>query len=995
MSDTYVTHFDLSGGAINVPSMSNPGSIPPNAIVSVEEISVGAEDLSMVWRFSVVPTGGDIAIALVYYSLDHFELADAWHITNNAGSNGTEFFDMQFTYAGYYAILIYKPNSTQIANSITYSLSISDASQNLRPYTAVGWTHAVVARNATGCTLAACLVTTTLPGWSGTTYVNSTTTNDGPNDVDQSFRIRYMLDDVQLEERTFSSLVVGGTALDTNNSLTSAVTGGRHTLGIIVDPYDVITENNESDNTYYTQYVWTPRVLVTGTPSSATAPPDRNTTGATYYNCHGYEFDVTPSGNSYYWGAVGILPATSTPNYDVRLHDDYTGSIDGFRIPVESSTVGSTGAVEVVGVNRNQTTVPTWWAGVVQGSSTPYTGTYYIHKDLSGLAGAVPSSGTTGTIPVNGVVAVEEFEFDASDINLPWTVTVTPTGGDIGIAMIDQSAEGFSLGTAITGTRVNANGTDAAESFSFTPTVAGFYGLLIYKPDYSELGFAIDYTITISMTPSNLRPYANAGWTAPAVPRDSAGCTTAACALTATLPGWTASTFVNATGYNDGPSTIGAQLIFRYTIDDATFKDTFHNPPHPANTVIYDMNNQGGIIKGGRHVLGFMIDADNHYPEANELDNNQYAQYVWSPRVLATDVPLVTSAPPDRDTTGYSFYNCDGYEFSVVPSGGQSYWAALVLLPSTNTANYDMRLHTDYADSTHGFSSVLKLSSSGGSGGVEILGVNRFSTTTATWYAGVIQDSSTPAASSYGVHKTASGIAVDIPTSGTPGSIPANSIISVVEINVKSDDTGLPWRFTVTPSGGDIAIALIDTSLGYFRLADAITGTWVNNAGANLPETFVFTPTVSGSYGLLIFKPDYSQLTNVISYTLVVSLNGVAETPDGHFVPGVPLTIEKSGKTNLYLQWGNSCDAIADVTRYAIYEGTIASLTSGSYDHKPILCDSGTDTKETIPMGSGSYYYLIVPTNSVNEGGYGFSSTGASRPISDTACLPQLRIACP
>jgi len=59
------------------------------------------------------------------------------------------------------------------------------------------------------------------------------------------------------------------------------------------------------------------------------------------------------------------------------------------------------------------------------------------------------------------------------------------------------------------------------------------------------------------------------------------------------------------------------------------------------------------------------------------------------------------------------------------------------------------------------------------------------------------------------------------------------------------------------------------------------------------------------------------------------------------------------------------------------------------------MCDSGTNTTESVSADTGSYYYLIVPTNSIREGGYGFSSSGASRPVSGGACLPQLRTTCP
>ena len=58
-------------------------------------------------------------------------------------------------------------------------------------------------------------------------------------------------------------------------------------------------------------------------------------------------------------------------------------------------------------------------------------------------------------------------------------------------------------------------------------------------------------------------------------------------------------------------------------------------------------------------------------------------------------------------------------------------------------------------------------------------------------------------------------------------------------------------------------------------------------------------------------------------------------------------------------------------------------------------CGTGGDTSETIPMVPGDHYFLIVPTDTNQEGGYGFDSGGAPRPAAATPCHPQSRVACP
>jgi hypothetical protein len=210
---------------------------------------------------------------------------------------------------------------------------------------------------------------------------------------------------------------------------------------------------------------------------------------------------------------------------------------------------------------------------------------------------------------------------------------------------------------------------------------------------------------------------------------------------------------------------------------------------------------------------------------------------------------------------------------------------------------------------------------------------------------------------------------------------------------VDATDVPTTWRITVTPTGGDVGIALFASTLQHFQIGDAIS--IVNANGADTAEYIDYKFPAAGYYGLVIYKPNNTQASNSINYTLDITTSGIAETPDGNIIPGVPLKIAKSGSSLLELNWGHSCDNVPGVTHYAIYRGTIASLISGSYNHASVLCDSGTDNTETITSDTGSYYYLIVPTDNLQEGGYGFESGGASRPAAASPCLPQNRINCP
>ncbi len=110
------------------------------------------------------------------------------------------------------------------------------------------------------------------------------------------------------------------------------------------------------------------------------------------------------------------------------------------------------------------------------------------------------------------------------------------------------------------------------------------------------------------------------------------------------------------------------------------------------------------------------------------------------------------------------------------------------------------------------------------------------------------------------------------------------------------------------------------------------------------------------------------------------------EVPISQAAPGEPLMVEKDG-SDLIISWDAECNA-AFSTDYALYRGTISAISSGTYDHAPIVCtDSGDDRTEAVDAGTGSYYFIVVPNDLSVEGSYG-SATSGNRPASSSACYP-------
>ncbi len=118
-----------------------------------------------------------------------------------------------------------------------------------------------------------------------------------------------------------------------------------------------------------------------------------------------------------------------------------------------------------------------------------------------------------------------------------------------------------------------------------------------------------------------------------------------------------------------------------------------------------------------------------------------------------------------------------------------------------------------------------------------------------------------------------------------------------------------------------------------------------------------------------------------------LAVSAAGRVPDGASLPGVPLTLSRSGG-DISLSWGASCSAGA--ADYEVYEGTLGVWTS----HEWILCTTGGLTSATFAPTEGDRYYLVVPRNAASEGSYGRTSGGSERPPGAPACVSQVLGGC-
>jgi hypothetical protein len=90
------------------------------------------------------------------------------------------------------------------------------------------------------------------------------------------------------------------------------------------------------------------------------------------------------------------------------------------------------------------------------------------------------------------------------------------------------------------------------------------------------------------------------------------------------------------------------------------------------------------------------------------------------------------------------------------------------------------------------------------------------------------------------------------------------------------------------------------------------------------------------------------------------------------------ILLDKSG-ADIEIICPGGCSSGAEA--YGLYEGKLATVNGGGYDHVSVGCGfvcAGTHTH--TPPALDSTYYLLVPHNGKEEGSYGKRSDGADRP---------------
>lgn len=587
------------------------------------------------------------------------------------------------------------------------------------------WPYPIVPRSVGDANSIYAPAPTELPG-GGTTYLNFNVRNIGGYVVVSGGYVydRVYIDGVHTLSHGAEGIITSTRDLWTINA-TRTFHGGRHTLSGIADETNFLAETNESNNTYTgPQWVWSPESLATGVARVETVPaPERG--GGTYPNCNGYSF----AGAS--WGAIGLITLNSGDDYDLNLHNDYADATHGFGATLAASAAGGLGTDFVMingdvagyGLARQ--------AGVVRYAAA--TGGGYVVQPALSLGTLWPSttygaSVTSGTVgfAANDVLKVHTVYLASTSTD--YTFTLHQLSGSLDLNLTAHSpANAYANRYATVGSSLSG-GAGVDETFTFRPTVAGYYGVCVFRNGPGDIAAGGSYELRVGRALGNLVATTTwLGWASPVVPRATPDAAVENVPAPVTLPGNAAGTWISWLGVQVGQSGMPVWTSHLYLDESELLAHTAFDGATPGEYARYNVG--GFTVRGGRHSLTQVIDVGGTVAESNEGDNTWRGQWVWSPRATTLGTPVVRSLPPEAGTGTYP--NCDGAQVQH----SSSFAFVTALAPTAVDDDYDLYVYDDYTNAQTGFSNRRASSTYGGAWTDFVVG--HYTSTTTVYPAGV------------------------------------------------------------------------------------------------------------------------------------------------------------------------------------------------------------------------------------------------------------------
>lgn len=389
------------------------------------------------------------------------------------------------------------PNTSRPESTTVFTLQVRRLLPDLVASAPTNWYAPLIPRANLTVSTFGLSAPTSLEGDDGSTYLNWSYLNNSLAGFSSFVLGRVRHDLTTLATPSLFGDVAPGQRFTISNNGPHTLPGGRHVLSLGLDYTGVLTEEEEGNNLWSEQWVWTPDTLSFGQGAWR-----RGTNGmrnslwsslsageVAWPNADGVRTSWPPGPTR--WFGAAVLP---DPNSDVDLfvHDPATGAKDGFEDFLASSEWGR-GATDYVLWNVDGFQRRVFDLGLVRANAD--TSSYVVQPERAtswtSLAG-----NHAGAIAAGDILDLHEFDLSAGIHRFD----LTPTTGTVDLGMALHAPVGTfsnrSAGDALASAWL-APGT-VPVSFTVTVTTAGRYALAVWKVSQAEVDVTSRYTIAVT-----------------------------------------------------------------------------------------------------------------------------------------------------------------------------------------------------------------------------------------------------------------------------------------------------------------------------------------------------------------------------------------------------------------------------------------------------------------------------------------------------------------
>jgi hypothetical protein len=376
---------------------------------------------------------------------------------------------------------------------------------NVYPSTPSGWYSPLIPRN-TNNTNASYAPLTALDGNYANTYLNVAGYNGGsspaPDASNSQVYSQYYIDGDWVYWMNWTPNVGPYSAFWNGNLGPIIVRGGRHTAQWVLDPNNDFPENNEFDNGYAQQFVWSPlqrnafhNVLV------RSAPPLKNAGNPAYVNGDGFRGS---GASGTYWTGFAVLPQYGN-DVDAYSYADAYSSTTGFDA-VQAGSARGAGQTDVILVNGNTVGAPASRLFQAIRYSDASGADYSSEVDASSSASWNPPYVLNTSLGSNEIMDMFEI-YMAAGTQYYLGATGVSGGMDLTLGVYGPGSDyyGYYDYTYVS----NSQGANGSEGMTVVPATSGWYVAVVMKSGSESYGLSGLYTFNFLSSPPPINTIQN------------------------------------------------------------------------------------------------------------------------------------------------------------------------------------------------------------------------------------------------------------------------------------------------------------------------------------------------------------------------------------------------------------------------------------------------------------------------------------------------------